>query len=87
MLPPHYANQKEAMFYKDDIDFMRFHKRTSSNVHRVLQQLLESEKQTVSQGIKKNYMITVSHVKLNRACSVVDAWWQINAVSRITDIE
>lgn len=35
-LPNHYENEKEAMFYKDDIDFLRFHKRTTNNIHEEL---------------------------------------------------
>jgi hypothetical protein len=35
-LPPHYTNDKEAMFYRDDIDFLKFHKRTTKNVHEEL---------------------------------------------------
>ena len=35
-LAPHYENEKEALFYKDDLDFLRFHKRTTKNVHEEL---------------------------------------------------
>lgn len=51
-LPSHFENDKEAMFYKDDIDFLRFHKRTTNNVHEALQELINSAKQTVYSGIK-----------------------------------
>jgi hypothetical protein len=51
-LAPHYENDKEALFYKDDLDFLRFHKRTTKNVHEELQDLINSAKQTVYQGIK-----------------------------------
>lgn len=79
-LPPQFESEKEAMFYKDDIDFLRFHKRTTKNVHEGLQQLIDSAKQTVYQGIKQNYKVTLNYVTLNRSCSVVNAWWQINRV-------
>jgi hypothetical protein len=36
VLPPHYADEKEANFYKDDVDFLRFHKRTTRNVQDAL---------------------------------------------------
>ena len=35
-VPEHFLNEKEAIFYKEDIEFMRFHKRTSKNVHETL---------------------------------------------------
>ena len=31
-----FKDVKEAMFYKDDVEFMRFHKRTTKNVHEAL---------------------------------------------------
>lgn len=74
----HFLNEKEAMFYKDDVDFMRFHKRTTKNVHDALQDLLESSKQAIYQGVKQKYKISINYVKLNRACSVVNAFWSIN---------
>jgi len=43
-LAPHYENDKEALFYKDDLDFLRFHKRTTKNVHEELQDLINSAK-------------------------------------------
>ena len=83
-LAPHYENEKEAIFYKDDIDFLRFHKRTTRNVHEALQELINSAKQTVYQGIKQNYQVILNYVKLNRACSVVEAYWTINRLDKLT---
>ena len=40
----HFMNEKEAMFYREDVDFMRFHKRTTKNVHEELQSLIDSAK-------------------------------------------
>ena len=51
-LENHFENDKEAMFYKDDVEFLRFHKRTTNNVHEELQELINSAKQTVYTGIK-----------------------------------
>jgi len=35
-LSSQFENDKEAMFYKDDVEFLRFHKRTTNNVHEEL---------------------------------------------------
>lgn len=76
--PEHFFTDKEAMFYKDDVEFMRFHKRTSKNVHETLSELLESSKQAIYTGIKQTYSVSINYVELNRSCSVVNAWWSIN---------
>jgi hypothetical protein len=39
-----FQNAREAIFYKEDVDFMRFHKRTTKNVHEALQDLIDSSK-------------------------------------------
>jgi hypothetical protein len=43
-LASHYENDKEALFYRDDLDFLKFHKRTTKNVHEELQELIHSAK-------------------------------------------
>lgn len=63
---------------------MRFHKRTSKNVHEELQNIIDSAKQTVYEGIKQNFRVTVNYVKLNRVCSVVEAWWSLNKIDRFS---
>ena len=82
-LPNHFENDKEAMFYKDDIDFLRFHKRTTNNVHEELQELINSAKQTVYSGIKQNYKVTLNYVTLNRSVSVVNAFWTLNRIDKL----
>ena len=82
-LPSHFENDKEAMFYKDDIDFLRFHKRTTNNVHEALQELINSAKQTVYSGIKQNFKVTLNYVTLNRSVSVVTAFWTLNRIDKI----
>jgi len=74
----HFLDEKEAIFYREDVDFMRFHKRTTKNVHEALEDLLDSSKQTIYHGVKQKYKISINYVKLNRACSVVNAFWSIN---------
>ena len=76
-LPPWYESEKEYKFYGDDVNFLRFHKRTTENVFRVLQEIVDSSKQTISAGVKQNHTVTISHVELNRSVSVVNAWWSI----------
>ena len=83
-LAPQYDNDKEALFYKDDLDFLRFHKRTTKNVHEELQSLINSAKQTIYSGIKQNYQVILNYVKLNRSSSVVEAYWTINRLDKMT---
>ena len=35
-LPPGYENEADYKFYGDDVDFMKFHKRTKANMQRGL---------------------------------------------------
>jgi hypothetical protein len=73
-----FLNDQEAVFYKEDVEFMRFHKRTSKNVQEALQGLIDSSKQTVQAGIKQRFRVSLNYVQLNRSCSVVNAWWSLN---------
>lgn len=57
---------------------MRFHKRTSRNMHSVLQDLLSSSKQTMMAGIKSLNNISVNYIELNKACTLVNAFWSVN---------
>jgi len=75
-LPNGYMDQKEREFYGDDVDFMRFHKRTTENVRRALQELIDSSKQVAHKVLGKQMQITLQYVQLNKACSVVHAWWK-----------
>jgi hypothetical protein len=43
-LPHYYENEKERSYYGDDVDFLRYHKRTTRNMHDELQKLLDSSK-------------------------------------------
>lgn len=43
-VPEHFMNDKEAAFYKEDVEFMKFHKRTTKNIHEELQDLIDSAK-------------------------------------------
>lgn len=43
-LPAYYKDEKDYLFYKDDVDFMRFHKRTTDNIFNALQELVDSTK-------------------------------------------
>ncbi|CDW81632.1 rbfa domain containing protein [Stylonychia lemnae] len=76
-LPKGYMNHDEYAFYGEDVDFMRFHKRTTENVYNTLCSIIESQKQTIQRGVNQNYKITINHIELNKACSVVNAFWQV----------
>ena len=77
-----FMSLKEQLFYKNDEDFMRFHKRTTKNMHDGLQELLDSSKQTIHKGVKASYNVSINYLTLNRACSVVSAFWQINTLPK-----
>lgn len=81
-LPPYYKNEKEYRFYGDDVDFLRFHKRTTQNVLNVLQELIDSNKQVMQSAVRQTHKVTINHIELNKACSVVNAWWTI---AKVTD--
>ena len=79
-LPRGYLNEEEHRFYGDDHEFMRFHKRTKHNMHQTLQDILQSSKQTVSAGVKNMHNISITHIDLNKASSLIIAYWSINSM-------
>jgi len=80
VLPPGFRGEEEVRFYNNDKDFMRFHKRTRRNMHEVLQELLDSSKQTMSKGVKQLNNVTINYIDLNKACSLLVAYWTINTM-------
>ena len=79
-LPRGYESQAELNFYGDDIDFMKFHKRTKQNMHETLQDLIESSKQTINKGVKEMKNVSVNYIDLNKASSLIIAYWNINTL-------
>ena len=78
-----FANEQERQFYAngEDMDFVRYHKRTTRNFRETLQQLIDSNKQTVARGIKNRFSISLNHVKLNKSCTVAHIFWSTNLIS------
>jgi hypothetical protein len=66
---------EEKNFYRDDIEFMRWHKRTTRNISRALEEVLTSNHQTVQGGIKMQNQISLEYVKCNRKCTLIHVWW------------
>ncbi|CAI2381359.1 unnamed protein product [Moneuplotes crassus] len=80
-IPSHFESYKELEFYNDDIDFMMHHKRTKKNMISVLEDyIVNSNKQSVQFGIKEGYILTLSEVRLNKACSLLHVWWKVNII-------
>ena len=66
------------MFYDDDVDFLRHHKRTKRNMEYILKKyLIESGKQAIDSGIKENFRIMITHTMLNKAWSLLHVWWDM----------
>lgn len=49
-------------------------------MHEALQELLDSSKQTVVGGIKSLNNITINYVDLNKACTLLIAYWTVNTL-------
>jgi ribosome-binding factor A len=62
------------------MEFVKYHKRVTRNVHRELNQIIQSSKQTMVLGVKSDFMLQINYVRLNKATSVVTAWWSIAVV-------
>jgi hypothetical protein len=77
-LPAGYRNREELGFYGTDVEFMRHHKRTKANMHESLSSLISSSSQTVAKGLFNMNKVSISYVDLNKACSLVVAYWAIN---------
>ena len=77
-LPRGYVDEADYRFYGSDHDFMRFHKRTKLNMHETLQDIIHSSKQTLAAGVKNMHNITINYIELNKASSLLIAYWTIN---------
>ena len=49
-----FSSEREKAFYNfgEDMDYVRYHKRTSRNFHEAIQEIIDSNKMTVSKGIQ-----------------------------------
>ena len=80
-LPRGYDDDADVAFYgTDDLDFMRFHKRTKSNMQDCLQQVVLSSKQTMAKGVRMMNEVSINYVDLNKPCSLLVAYWTINTM-------
>ena len=72
-----FLNESDKIFYEygKDMDFVKFHKRTTKNFKTTLQELIGNPKMTMTRGIAKDYHISLGFVKLNKACSLVHVFW------------
>ena len=52
-----FVNENERKFYEygRDIEFVKFHKRTTKNFKITLQELIDSPKMTMTRGVAKDY--------------------------------
>ena len=73
--------EKEFYEYADDLEFVRYHKRTTKNFQDGLQSILDSSKQTVAKGMLGKYQISVNQIRLNKSCTVGNVFWSLNAIS------
>lgn len=80
-----FQTEREKDFYDhgEDMEFVRFHKRTTRNFHDALQALIDSSKQTVAKGIQGQYGLTLSQVRLNKACTVANVFWTLNVLDPV----
>ena len=77
-----FSSETEAKFYEygKDLDFVRYHKRVTKNFSMVLQEILDSPKQTVIRGITKTHSIAINSIRLNKSCTVANVFWQLIAL-------
>lgn len=76
-VPEHYKNLSEFLFFGDDKEYLRHYKRTCKNIHNFFTKFFMQENQTIKKGIGRNYDITVSEIRMNRACTVVYVWYEV----------
>jgi hypothetical protein len=74
-IPEHFKNISEYLFFGDDTEFLRHYKRTCRNVLDELNRIFLHNKQTIKRGVARNVDIIFTEVKMNKACTVVYAWW------------
>ena len=60
---------------------MRFHKRTKENMRSGLEMMITSDKQTIAKGIRQMTEISIDYVDLNKACSLLVAYWSLNSMT------
>ena len=49
-------------------------------MQQTLQDLIESSKQTINKGVKDMKNITINYIELNKASSLIIAYWTINTL-------
>ena len=80
-IPKHFNNINEFLFFGEDHEFMRHYKRTCRNIEHVLNEFFRKNKQSIMTGIGRNVDISITEVKMNKACTVIYAWWDLPYVT------
>ena len=52
-------------------------------MHETLQELLDSQKQVVVSNIQQGLRVNVNSVRLNKACSVVEVFWELGKINSL----
>ncbi len=76
-IPEHFKNLSEFLFFGDEKDYLRHYKRTCKNIHNFFTNFFLEERQTIKKGVGRNYDITVSEIRMNRACTIVYVWFEV----------
>lgn len=63
---------EELILFEDNIDKMKYYKRTSSNVLSVLNSILNSNKQNIKENLLGNLNIEITNASFNKAITVLN---------------
>ena len=80
-IPKHFKNINEFVFFGEDLEFLKHYKRTCKNIENALNEFFVKNKQSIMTGISRNADISISEVKMNKACTVIYAWWDLPFIS------
>jgi hypothetical protein len=80
-IPKHFKNINEFLFFGEDLEFLKHYKRTCKNIENALNEFFLKNKQSIMTGIARNADIHISEVKMNKACTVIYAWWDLPYIS------
>ena len=71
------SDEREVIFYNNDLEFMRHHKRTKRNMEEVLNGILASNNQKIQSGALLGNHVYVESTRLNKSCSLLHVFWNL----------
>lgn len=82
-IPKGFNSFEDVIYYEENEDRMKYHKRTTENIRDCLENILYSNKNKILSNVTQNMNINISNIKVNRAITSVEVFFNLPEIEDI----